>query len=178
MSHQPFEKWIINRETLTPSQISELDTHLKSCPQCSQIYHGWRGVENLLQKPAFVHAPPHFAHRFQVSLAERKARERKRQVRIALFGIGGVFVLLSMVFFLRLILTIPPAQLLSDIIGWVAYTPQRIAEFRFILYFWGTQIPPLALVAAFLILGGWSVLLLSIWFVTIRRLSYQGVPRQ
>lgn len=178
MSHLPFENWIFDREKLTPNQISELEAHLQTCQQCSHLQSGWREVETLLQSAPITPAPPQFINRFQASLAEKKAQQQKRQVRIALFSLGGAFILAGMVFILRLLWTIPPARLLSDIIGWIALAPQRWSEVQYILYYWGSQISPLALVALVFLLAGWSILLLTLWLLTFQRLSHLGVRGQ
>lgn len=178
MSHLPFEQWIFEREKLTPDQISELEAHLKACQHCSTIQTAWRGVEVLLERPQFTPAPPQFVSRFQVNLAQRKARQQKRQIRITLLGLGGSFILLSITFVVRLLWSIPPAQILSDFIGWLILTSQRWSQFQYILYYWGGQIPPSTLVIFVLLLVGWSVLLLLLWFLTLQRLSHQGVQGQ
>lgn len=178
MSHLPFENWIFEREKLTPSQISELEAHVKTCQQCSQLQTAWKGVEVLLEKPALAPAPPQFVNRFQANLAQRKANRQKRQIRIILFGLGGSFILLSIIFVVRLLVSVPPAQILSDLIGWITLAPQRWSELQYILYYWGSQIPPLTLLVFVLILVGWSILLLTLWFLTLQRLSHQGVRGQ
>ncbi|MEW6502407.1 MAG: zf-HC2 domain-containing protein [Chloroflexota bacterium] len=178
MRHLPFENWIFDREKLTPSQIAELEAHLQTCPQCKHIQTGWKEVESLLHTPPFTPAPPQFANRFQASLAERKAKRQKQQVRIALFTLGGAFIFASMVFILRLFWTVAPARLLSDIIGWITLAPQRWSEIQYIFYYWGSQIPPLALVALVFLLAGWSILLLTLWLLTFQRLSKLGVRGQ
>ncbi len=177
MSHLPFENWIFDRENLSPGQVAELEAHLQTCQQCNQIQAGWKGVESLLRTTPVTPAPPQFINRFQASLTERKAQRHKRQVRIALLSLSGAFILASLAFIVRLLWTIPPAHLLSDMIGWVAIAPQRWSEFQYILYYWGSQIPPLALVALVSLLAGWSILLLTLWFLTFQRLSHIGVRR-
>ncbi|WP_322794005.1 hypothetical protein [Bellilinea sp.] len=178
MSHLPFENWIFNRENLTSDQIAELEAHLKSCQHCNRIQSGWSEVEQLLQKPPLTPAPPQFVNRFQASLAQRKALQQKRQIRAVFIGLGSAFVLLSIAFIVRLLWIIPPAQLLSDMIGWVALAPQRWSEIQYIFFYWAGQIPPLALMVFVFLLAGWSTLLLGLWFLTLQRLSHLGVHEQ
>lgn len=178
MSHLPFENWIFNRDNLTSDQIAELEAHLKTCQQCNRLRSGWSEVEQLLEKPAFTPAPPQFVNRFQASLAQRKAHQQKRQIRAVFIGLGSAFVLLSIAFVIRLLWIVPPAQLLSDLISWIALAPQRWSEIQYIFYYWAGQIPPLVFVASVFLLAGWSTLLLVLWFLTLQRLSHLGVREQ
>lgn len=177
MSHPSFETWIIQDETLTTTQAAELDQHLLSCSQCRQVKAGWQPVERQLREADTVAAPVNFAARFQVSLENRKAQERRRQVRNALWFLGGSMILVSLFLMIRTVVVITPARLIGEIIHFIALAPQRWLELRYILYYWGSQIPPVILVVSALTILGWTMILVTTWLLTYLRISNQGVGK-
>lgn len=177
MSHQPYETWILQNETLTTTQAAELDQHLVSCSTCRQLKHNWHSVERQLRDIPFVSAPANFAARFQSSLEMRKAQERRRQVRNALWFLGGSCILISLFLLVRTVVVVTPARLIGEIIHFIVEAPQRWLELRFILYYWGSQIPPAILIISILTILGWTLILVITWLLTYLRISNQGATK-
>lgn len=100
MSHQPFETWILDhdRGTLTTDDRRELKAHLATCAQCQQLERRWKAVNQDLRARPMAAPAAGFARRWQAGLAERKAREQRRQAWRIFGGLLGIalFVLLVM----------------------------------------------------------------------------------
>ncbi|MEN4013524.1 MAG: hypothetical protein ROW48_15930 [Bellilinea sp.] len=178
MSHQPFETWITTTEDLTTTQTNLLEQHLQSCPQCRNIKSGWRLVERRLQSAAIIPAATGFATRFQANLENRKAKEHRRQVGFAAGFLGGLFVLVSLILMIKTVVVVTPARLIGEIIHFIALAPQRWLDIRFVIYYWGSQIPTVVLVIGIAIALGWTLLLVITWLLTYLRISHQGVKNQ
>ena len=37
MNHQPFETWLLDDKVLTPTEKRELDSHLRTCKNCTAL---------------------------------------------------------------------------------------------------------------------------------------------
>jgi predicted anti-sigma-YlaC factor YlaD len=91
--------WLDNE--LSPAEVTELKSHLESCPACRQTHQAMQQVHTLfLSAAATLAAPsPGFAHRLELRLAQRRA-VKGWQIWLAvaglllgpLFFIGGLAV--------------------------------------------------------------------------------------
>ncbi len=96
MSHQPFEDWILDPITLSADDRRALQAHLMECKQCQKLERRWIAVHQQLRTRRMAAPAAGFTARWQASLAERKAREHRRQawkIFGFLFG-GALFILL------------------------------------------------------------------------------------
>jgi hypothetical protein len=118
MSHQPFETWILdhNRGTLTIEDRRELQAHLTSCTQCQRLEQRWQAARQELRARRMVSPAAGFAQRWQSGLAERKAREQRRQAWKIFGGLmcAALFILLVLAGYL--IATTSPSDWLIALI--------------------------------------------------------------
>ncbi|MEE4195179.1 MAG: zf-HC2 domain-containing protein [Anaerolineae bacterium] len=95
MNHQTYEEWALMPEYLSPEEKQALEAHQKECESCRELAKSWAKVEGFLLDAKPVEPAPGFTTRFAASLAERKAKEHKKQVWKFL-AILAVILLLSM----------------------------------------------------------------------------------
>jgi anti-sigma factor RsiW len=108
MNHQPFEKWLLTDDTLSPEEARSLREHLLVCPQCQGLHSSWYGVKQLMREAPAVKPANGFTMRFQERLAEENRRSQRRQTLILLIFNGG------MAFFLFLFLAMQVWELLRS----------------------------------------------------------------
>ena len=76
MNHQPFETWLLDDKVLTPTEKRELDSHLRTCKNCTAL-----AETGLALRSSRVATPaPGFAMRFQQKLAAQKLAEQRRRL--------------------------------------------------------------------------------------------------
>ena len=80
MSHQPFETWILDQQTLPIDDRRALQAHLDDCPQCLRLQRRWQMVHQELQlRPDGCPQRQDLPCAGKTGLAERKAREQRKQ---------------------------------------------------------------------------------------------------
>jgi len=82
MGHQPFELWLLEENSLTPSQKQELAAHLSTCAECRQLHLSLAAATGLVATAPLVSPSPGFTDRWRVTLVEHRARQHKRQTRL------------------------------------------------------------------------------------------------
>lgn len=98
MSHQPFEAWILDNDTLPPADRRALQEHVAECAQCRKLQTRWQAVRMELRARPMAAPAPGFTQRWKAGLAERRAREQRKQAW-KIFGLlvaGALFVSLLM----------------------------------------------------------------------------------
>jgi hypothetical protein len=116
MSHQPFENWILDSGTLPVEDRRSLQAHLDTCAQCQRLAQRWDAVHLELRTRPMAAPIAGFTHRWKDGLAERRAREQRRQAW-RIFGAllaGAVFILMVMAGYLAV--TSSPTDWLAAII--------------------------------------------------------------
>jgi hypothetical protein len=102
MSHQPFETWLLDQQTLPIDDRRALQVHLDGCPQCLRLQHRWQMVHQELQLQPMVSPAPGFTLRWKEGLAVRKAREQSRQawkMAALLFAAAIIVLFLAAAYF-------------------------------------------------------------------------------
>ncbi len=114
-NHQPFEDWVLERDSLPPEQEQALYEHLQSCPACRQLAESLREVEFRLKAQPLASPQPGFTNRWQSRLAQERARSQKRQTYLFLaVTLGGaVLMILAMAILLLPALNSPYPYLLA-----------------------------------------------------------------
>jgi hypothetical protein len=79
MSHQPFETWILDQQTLSLEDRRALQAHLDGCQQCDRLRSRWQMVNQELHTRRMAAPAPGFTQRWRSGLVERKARQQRLQ---------------------------------------------------------------------------------------------------
>lgn len=170
--HQPFEEWLLSEATLTPEETIELQEHLRSCESCRRLSLAWEGVEGLLNNSPVVSPAPGFIRRWEMRLAEERARAHRKQTLLIL-SFGAVGVLLSVLVLGILLLPIIQYPLPFVLI----WTYQLVTSFYFVSSVGGALgtvlraiyelMPPSLWVAICVAIGSLCVL----WIVAYQKLT-------
>lgn len=175
MNHQPFELWLLEPDDLEPEQRQELEDHLKNCSVCRQTQSGINRLNAMITQIEPATPAPGFTARFQASLEMRRKKQHQKQVRRALLVLGSMLMLISLVIFGSLLLTGSFVKTLGLLIGTIANIPLQIEGFRYIFYFWTTNLPDSIQVLLSFTISSWVFLLLIPWILTFVRFNQQGV---
>jgi len=76
MNHQPFEEWLLNDKHLNPNEKRELDSHLRTCSDCTAL----SATGLALRSARAVRPSAGFTMRFQQRLVAQKIAERRRRL--------------------------------------------------------------------------------------------------
>jgi hypothetical protein len=112
MSHQPFETWILDhdRGILSTEDRRELQAHLATCTQCQRLERRWQSVHQELRAHPMVAPAAGFTQRWQTGLAERRAREQRKQAWRIFGGLLGAALFILLVLGGFLIATTTPSD--------------------------------------------------------------------
>ncbi len=114
--HQLFETWILQDTQLTEDEQKMLNAHLADCEHCRQLQKGWEMTRCMLKSTPRAAPAPGFSQRWKNSLAERRAREQKAQVKRFLRYLIGINILTFMGLLLVLFLGTSPVDLLATVL--------------------------------------------------------------
>jgi hypothetical protein len=118
MNHQPFEEWLLNDKHLNPNEKRELDTHLRTCVDCTAL----TATGLALRSARAIRPAAGFTARFQQRLAAQKIAERRRRlwgVIILILCGGALFSWLATPYFRAF--STAPVQWLTMIVGYFLY---------------------------------------------------------
>lgn len=176
MSHQPFEAWILDEESLSADQRRALAGHLAECRECARLSKSLAAVEQTLMQSEVAAPAPGFGARFALRLEGRRARAGRQQAWLA-FGLAGAGACIAAVpAVLRLMeeWTSPVSMFVQLWIrAYDAWVGLRVAG-EFVRVAWNSLpevVSPagaLAFAAACLGLGG-------IWIATLYRFAFRRV---
>lgn len=175
MSHQPFEDWILDPVELTSEEQRKLKLHLADCTQCQRLERRWQAVHQQLRARPMAAPAPGFSQRWQSGLAERRAREQRKQawkIFLSLFG-GALFILTLMAGYT--IATTSPAEWLEALVRTISSSQDLVGLVFFaVLSWWSTT--PLALNIALWIYLTITLCILSVvWLLIVWRTKTAGV---
>jgi len=174
MNHQPFEDWLLEETSITPSQKRELDLHLRTCSYCSALVESGAAL-----RFAKMAAPVEgFTSRFQARLMLHKLAERRRRFwGFLLFLTGGVGVLLAFAAPSILPIISSPESWIATMVSWGIFlltTLQALTQAgEVFLHVLPGFVPPFAWMIIISMIAGLGLL----WSVSIWRLTRfpQGV---
>ncbi len=93
MDHRPFEDWLLEDQPLNPEQKRELQSHLRTCADCTALAE----VNLALRSARTVKPAVGFSARWQSRLAaERKLQRRRQVVGSTILSLGGAGLLVWM----------------------------------------------------------------------------------
>lgn len=175
MSHQPYETWILDQGTLTSAEQRSLQAHIESCEQCRRLDRRWMAVSHELTARTMASPTAGFSKRWQAGLAERRAREQRKQAWRIFGGLmtGAVFILLVMLGYL--IATTSP----TDWFNFFARTGESTRVFFqmaiYIIQGWVASAPPSLYIALWIYLSIMLCLLTMSWCTVLWRTKTVGV---
>ena len=174
MCHQPFEKWIFEKDELSLKDQKELRLHLEECPECKDLYLSLHSAEGVIKKAPMISPSASFSARWQKLAEERKYRQVLQLRRFFLFLGAANFITLA-AFFLIAILT-------DSSVKWIMNTFMRFGE----LMIWWENLrqfalsifqlfPPYIPLAVWITITSGFFTLTLIWLTSLWRISTQGV---
>jgi hypothetical protein len=178
MSHQPFETWILELETLPMTDRRSLQSHLDTCQQCQRTLRKWQAAQRELRARKMITPAPGFMARWQSGLAERRLREQRRQAWRVFTGfvMAAMFILLVLVGYVMM--TSTPGDWLAAFIRSASTSLGLFNLFTFLARTWFANIP-IAVNIGLWIFVSISLCLLSLaWVFAIWRTSTVGVSNQ
>ena len=172
MDHQPFETWILDAHSQPPEDSQALRQHLEACPRCRALQVGWQAAEHTLGSVPMLNPQPGFSMRWQAGLAQRRALQQARQVRVLLLSLGLGALASLVVLILIYLESASPADLLigavrliTNLNGWLVTAQRLIASLL------SHPLPLVLWIAA----GCGLCLLVTTWVLTLWRISVKGV---
>lgn len=178
MSHQPFENWILDSDSLPVEERRQLQAHLDTCSQCRRLSQRWGAVHLELRARAVAAPFPGFSQRWKEGLVERRAREQRKQAW-KIFGAliaAAVFILMVMAGYVAM--TSSPTDWLEAIVQTAESTQNFLMLSIYYVQTWVTS-TPLALNVALWVYLTISLCILSlIWLLVLWRTKSLGVLNQ
>lgn len=178
MSHQPFETWLLDQESLSTEERRNLRTHLESCKQCQRLEQKWLEVHQELRARRMVAPAPGFTQRWKSGLAERRAREQRKQAW-KIFGIfmaSALFILLVLAGYM--LATTTPAEWLDAVIRTMSSSEVFFQYSIYIVQNWLTSTPLAIHIALWIYLTVTLCVLSLLWVMIFWRTKSVGVLNQ
>ncbi len=178
MSHQPFETWILDQETLSMEDRRALQAHLVSCAQCQRLERRWQAVHQELRARSMASPAPGFTRRWQAGLAERRAREQRRQA----WRIFGTLLAAALFFLVVLAGYLIATTTLTDWLVAFSRTAESSHVFLqmaiYVVQNWFTSTPAALNIALWIYLTVTLCMLILAWALVMWRTKSVGVLNQ
>ncbi len=175
MSHQPFENWILDLNALTGEERRSLQAHLETCSQCQKLQRRWQAVHWELQARRMVAPAPGFTQRWQSSLAERRAREQRKQAWWVFFACLGAALLVLLIITGYVLATSTPTDLLTAGIQYLSSSINLFNLAASLVKSWLAATPLALDIVLWMYLAFTLCLLSAIWVLALWRTSHVGV---
>jgi hypothetical protein len=178
MSHQPFENWILDFENLPMPDRRSLQSHLDTCPQCQRTHRKWQAAQRELRARKLIAPAPGFITRWQSGLAERRAREQRKQAWRVFVGFvaAAMFILLVLVGYVMM--TSTPGDWLA---AFIRSASTSLGFFNLITYLartWFSNTPLAINIALWIFVSVTLCLISLVWIFALWRTSKVGVSNQ
>ncbi len=102
MKHQPFESWLFDAGSLTPDEGAALRQHLAACGECRALAEAWQAIEAGMLAGETAAPEPGFVSRWQLRLAQVRAKRKRRQTWAVLAATASGALVLAPILGLRL----------------------------------------------------------------------------
>lgn len=175
MNHQPYETWILDQPPLTDEDRLALNQHLETCQACRKLNLGFKTFNEEIAAPVMLVPRPGFSRRWKASLAERRAREQRRQAWrfFLIISAAALAILLGMVIYT--LATSTPAEVVQIAVRGLTGTVGFYTTVRSLATTW-LDITPIGLNIVVWIAFGITFCLLSlIWVFAVWRTALTGV---
>jgi len=175
MNHQPYETWILDGLSGTPVEKEQLNKHLEVCPHCANLQRSWLEAHHQLRSAPITKAPKNFISMWQNNLVLFKEKQKRKQARTLLASfIGGALVALIALSAILL----PKFSLISVI---VMVTSSVVRFMESVKQIWTLILslvkvaPTTTLLVIGAMLGGWVLLAVVAWGVSVWKVSVKKV---
>lgn len=175
MSHQPYETWILDHGALTNAEQRSLQSHIETCEQCQRLNRHWQAVRYELRARPVVSPAPGFSKRWQAGLAERRAREQRKQAWKIFGGLFGAALFILLVLAGYLIATTSPTDWLNVFTRSSESTRVFFQMAIYIVQGWITSAPPSLYIALWIYISITVCLLTLSWLTVLWRTKTVGV---
>jgi anti-sigma factor RsiW len=175
MNHQPFETWILDGLPGTPAEKEQLNKHLEVCPHCARLQQSWSEAHYQLKAAPVRKAPKNFTSMWQSNLILFKERQKRKQARTLLASfIGGALVALialSAVLLPKFSLISVIVMVTSSVVRFV----ESIKQIWILILSLIKVAPTTTLIVIGAMLGGWILLAVLAWGVSVWKVSVKKV---
>lgn len=169
--HLHIENLILADRSLNPEEHQALETHLEACESCRALASNWREVEQALSQASVVLPKAGFTARWHIhQVADTLRRNRRQNLMIMVFSIGGASLLLTVLFLLVYPLLRDPLPLLlvfgyqlAALFSTASATGSALGTLVRTLV---EVIPPTLWIGLGVLISG----LFFIWFISLQRL--------
>jgi hypothetical protein len=176
MSHLPYQSWLYDDENqLSNPQKQALHQHLQECPDCQKSAHAWQAVKHQMRTSPQVAPRSGFTSRWQASLAQRRAKEQRRQALRLFILLAGASVVALILLGAVIFQTTSLSSLLVTIFALATRIVIVGGQVQSFIMNWLEVLPPVVSIVAWMMLSGSFCMLVLVWFVSIWRISTHGV---
>ena len=178
MSHQPFENWILELDSLPMTDRRSLQSHLDTCQQCQRTLRKWQAAQRELRGRKMIAPAPGFTARWQSGLAERRLREQRRQAWRVFTGFVTAAMLVLLVLVGYVMMTSTPGDWLA---AFIRSASASLNFFNLVTYLARTWFANTPLVVNLVLWVSFSIalcLLSLAWAFTLWRTSNVGVSNK
>jgi anti-sigma factor RsiW len=102
MKHPPFDSWLFDQESLTADEGEAFQQHLAECEECRALAEAWQAVDARMLVAGSMAPEPGFVGRWQLRLAQARAKRKRRQTSLVLAATATGALLLAPFFGLLL----------------------------------------------------------------------------
>jgi hypothetical protein len=178
MDHQPFEDWIFEQNKITEEENKKLRNHILECDQCTDLRTSWAQVESILIDAPMAAPMPGFSKRFAANMVVKKHQEQQKQSIRYLLIVGLVLLFITLLLLSSLFFSYSAGEIIIGATSAITGFIQRFINLRSMIYQFVYNIPPLVVVAVWLIIAVWGLVMTPLWGVTVWRVSKLGVGQK
>jgi anti-sigma factor RsiW len=174
MNHKPFELWILEPDELSEAQRGDLEAHLEGCEACRKLQAGWTILKEELRTPEVAAPRAGFTNRWKAEIAERRAREQRKQAWRLFLSCSGAAALLLVFFVAYVFSTTTPAGWIQVGVRVISSSVGMASAFRDVATTWMQYTPPALNVALWISLAVTFCALTFVWVFAMWRTSLGG----
>ncbi len=178
MSHQPFENWILDQGELSLEERRSLRQHLEGCAQCQRLERRWGAVHQELRARRMVAPAAGFARRWQNGLAERRAREQRKQAWKIFGALLGAAIFILLVLGSYIITTTSPTEWLIALTRTTESSRVFLQMAIYVVQNWFSSTPLALNIAMWIYLAFTVCALTLVWVAVLWRTKSVGALNQ
>ncbi len=175
MDHQPFEDWIFTQDELEELGKQELNQHLDTCQQCTELNSAWRNVENMFIQQPMVSPTTGFTNRFAAKMALEKEKMYRKQSLRSLVITGIILIIISIILISIILLSFSAGEIIVSAVSTYTGFVEAFINLRGMAFHFLNGVSPFVFVLVWILLAVWGGILTPLWGITVWKLSKQGV---